>query len=111
MRGWKVTLGDDLAQIQVAKSRAKALELRPCGVGESDRSGLCVLLVEDFPENWSDEHEQALAEALEQAYRGDWVIMATATLHPRWEQLTTGEQRRLMNREGFLDTASWLADS
>lgn len=111
MRGWKVTLEEDLAQVKVGKTRGKALEVRPCGIGEGERSPLRVLLVEEFPESWSDEHEQALVETLQETYSGDWVIMGTTALHPRWEQLTSGEQRRLLNREGFFDVASWLADS
>jgi hypothetical protein len=101
MRGWKVVLDEKLYQIQVGKSRGAKVELQGRGLGHGRRSNLKVLLVEELPESFGEDHEKALVEALQDHHSGDWVVMAGTGLHPRWEELTRGEQRRLMQREGF----------
>lgn len=101
MRGWKVVLDARLYQIQVGKTRGPRVELQGRGLGHGRRSSLKVLLVEELPENFGDDHEKALVESLQEQHGGEWVVMAGVGLHPRWEELTRGEQRRLMQREGF----------
>lgn len=101
MRGWKVSLSDDLASAAVGKTRGPALELTGLGWAESDRSDLRVYLVDELPEHWSEDHEKALVDGLNKERGGEWVLLTTELLHPRWSQLTNTERRRLLLREGF----------
>jgi hypothetical protein len=101
MRGWKVNVSEDLASAAVGKTRGPALEVQACGWAEGTRSDLRVYLVEGFPADWSEDHEKALLEGLHKERGGDWVLLTTELLHPRWSQLTNTERRRLLLREGF----------
>lgn len=110
MKGWKVQIDPDLTRVQVGKSRGKAQSLQVVAVGEGRRSDLRVLLVQELPEAWTDDHEAALLESLAEEFSGHWVTLVTGLLHPRWEQLTSGEQRRILAREGLEEPTVWLGE-
>ncbi|MBS2037511.1 hypothetical protein JST97_21155 [bacterium] len=107
MRGWKVNLSVDLAEAAVGKTRGPALELVGCGWARGKRSDLHVYLVEELPEGWTDDHEQALAEKLNDNFGGSWVLVQGSRLMPRWADLTHGEKRLLRRREGFRELEEW----
>lgn len=97
----------DLSAAKVGKTRGPALSLTGCGWARGRRSDLHVYLVEELPEGWSDEHEAALSEKLNDEFGGHWVLVQGSRLMPRWSQLTTGEKRLLRQREGFHELVSW----
>jgi predicted exporter len=107
MRGWKVQIEADLSKAKVGKTRGPALALQGCGWARGRRSNLHIYLVDALPEGWSEEHEQALVEQLNQDFGGQWVLLEGSRLIGRWDQLTAGEKRLLRQREGFEELASW----
>ncbi len=107
MRGWKAQIERDLTSAKVGTTRGPQLSLQGCGWAKGKRSDLHVYLVEDLPEGWSDEHEQALAEKLQEQFGGHWVLVQGYGLIPRWAQLTPGEKRLLRQREGFEELSNW----
>jgi hypothetical protein len=107
VRGWKVSLSADLAEAAVGKTRGPALDLVGCGWARGKRTDLHVYLVEELPEGWTDDHEKALAEKLNDNFGGDWVLVQGSRLMPRWADLTHGEKRLLRRREGFRELAEW----
>ena len=107
MRGWKVQLESDLSVAKVGKTRGPLLSLEGCGWARGTRTDLHVYLVEELPEGWSDDHEQALAEKLKDDFGGDWVLLEGSRLLARWDQLTPGEKRMLREREGFEELTAW----
>lgn len=107
MRGWKVSLDPDLAYLSVGRSRGTPVTLQPLAVGKGRSSPLRVLLVDELPESWTDEHEQALMSALSDEHGGEWVLLQSELLNPRWAQLTESERRRMLAREDFRPLHSW----
>ncbi len=107
MRGWKVQVEADLSAAKVGKTRGPALAVSGCGWARGRRSDLHVYLVEALPENWSDDHEAALADKLSQDFGGQWVLLDGSRLIGRWAQLTAAEKRLLRQREGFEELTTW----
>lgn len=107
MRGWKVDFGNGLDVVRIGKTRGPQLELQGRAIGEGRRSDLRVLLTEKLPEDWTEDHENALTQFLAKHYDGSWILMVATSLHARWNQLTSGEQRRIVRREGFLELDAW----
>ncbi|MBT9586450.1 hypothetical protein IV102_24110 [bacterium] len=91
----------------MGKTRGPALAVSGCGWARGRRSDLHVYLVEALPENWSDDHEAALADKLSQDFGGQWVLLDGSRLIGRWAQLTAAEKRLLRQREGFEELTTW----